>query len=445
MKKKIVILGAGESGAGAAILAQKNGYEVFVSDIGTIKPVYRQELEMAGIAFEEGKHTESLILDAGEIIVSPGIPDKAPIIKAAVAAGIPLISEIEFAARSTGATKICITGSNGKTTTTLLLYHILQKAGYSVGLAGNVGSSFARQVANNEFEYYVLELSSFQLDKMHDFKAEIAILMNITPDHLDRYQYDFQLYINSKFRIIQNQTNADYFIYCADDPIILTELEKRTIQSIRVPFSLKDKQNPGAWVEDKTINLLINNSSFDMNIYDLALQGQHNVYNSMAASLAGRVVNIRKSIIRESLSDFQGVEHRLEYYLKIHGIQFINDSKATNVNSTWYALESMNAPTIWIAGGIDKGNDYSSLFELAAQKVKALICLGVDNKKLHDAFGDKIPVIADAGSMQEAIKIAYNLGDKGDSVLLSPACASFDLFENYEHRGRMFKQAVREL
>lgn len=445
MKKKIVILGAGESGAGAAILAQKNGYEVFVSDIGNIKPIYKQELEQAGIAYEEGKHTESFILDAGEIIVSPGIPDKAPIIKAATAAGIPLISEIEFAARSTKATKICITGSNGKTTTTLLTWHMLQKAGYNAGLAGNVGSSFARQVATSDFDYYVLELSSFQLDKMHDFKAEIAILMNITPDHLDRYQYDFQLYIDSKFRIIQNQTQADYFIYCADDPIILKELEKRTIHSTLVPFSLINKQNPGAWVEDKTIQFLINNSSFDMNIYDLALQGQHNVYNSMAASLAGRVVNIRKSIIRESLSDFQGVEHRLEYYLKIHGIQFINDSKATNVNSTWYALESMNAPTIWIAGGIDKGNDYSSLFELAGQKVKALICLGVDNKKLHDAFGDKIPVIADAGSMQEAIKIAYNLGEKGDNVLLSPACASFDLFENYEHRGRMFKQAVREL
>ncbi|MCF8295844.1 MAG: UDP-N-acetylmuramoyl-L-alanine--D-glutamate ligase, partial [Bacteroidales bacterium] len=418
---------------------------VFVSDSGTIKEKYVLELSQAGIAFEAGQHTEALILNAGEIIVSPGIPDKAAIIKAALAAGIPLISEIEFAARYTRATKICITGSNGKTTTTLLTYHMFQKAGLKVGLAGNVGLSLARQVAQNDFDYYVIELSSFQLDKMYQFKAEIAILMNITPDHLDRYQYDFQLYINSKLRVIQNQTSADYFIFCADDPIIQQEIAKRTISSQLLPFTLSASTNPGGWVSNEKINIYTHNSAFDMNIYDLALQGQHNVYNSMAASLSGSVVNIRKSIIRESLADFQGVEHRLEYYLKIHGIQFINDSKATNVNSTWYALESMNAPTIWIAGGIDKGNDYSSLYELVGKKVKALICLGVDNSKLHEAFQDKIDIILDAGSMPDAIKMAYHLGEKGDNVLLSPACASFDLFENYEHRGRMFKQSVREL
>lgn len=445
MNKRIVILGAGESGTGAAILALKQGFDVFVSDSGTIKEKYVLELSQAGIAFEAGQHTEALILNAGEIIVSPGIPDKAAIIKAALAAGIPLISEIEFAARYTRATKICITGSNGKTTTTLLTYHMFQKAGLKVGLAGNVGLSLARQVAQNDFDYYVIELSSFQLDKMYQFKAEIAILMNITPDHLDRYQYDFQLYINSKLRVIQNQTSADYFIFCADDPIIQQEIAKRTISSQLLPFTLSASTNPGGWVSNEKINIYTHNSAFDMNIYDLALQGQHNVYNSMAASLSGSVVNIRKSIIRESLADFQGVEHRLEYYLKIHGIQFINDSKATNVNSTWYALESMNAPTIWIAGGIDKGNDYSSLYELVGKKVKALICLGVDNSKLHEAFQDKIDIILDAGSMPDAIKMAYHLGEKGDNVLLSPACASFDLFENYEHRGRMFKQSVREL
>lgn len=445
MNQRIVILGAGESGTGAAILALKQGFDVFVSDSGTIKEKYVLELSQAGIAFEAGQHTEALILNAGEIIVSPGIPDKAAIIKAALAAGIPLISEIEFAARYTCATKICITGSNGKTTTTLLTYHMFQKAGLKVGLAGNVGLSLARQVAQNDFDYYVIELSSFQLDKMYQFKAEIAILMNITPDHLDRYQYDFQLYINSKLRVIQNQTSADYFIFCADDPIIQQEIAKRTISSQLLPFTLSASTNPGGWVSNEKINIYTHNSAFDMNIYDLALQGQHNVYNSMAASLSGSVVNIRKSIIRESLADFQGVEHRLEYYLKIHGIQFINDSKATNVNSTWYALESMNAPTIWIAGGIDKGNDYSSLYELVGKKVKALICLGVDNSKLHEAFQDKIDIILDAGSMPDAIKMAYHLGEKGDNVLLSPACASFDLFENYEHRGRMFKQSVREL
>lgn len=443
--KRIVILGAGESGVGAAILAKKQGMDVFVSDFGKIKSQYLTELQSAGIDFEEEKHSQDLILNADELIVSPGIPDKAEIIKAAKALHIPMISEIEFAARYTNAIKICITGSNGKTTTTLLTYHMLQKAGYSVGLAGNVGTSFARQVAEKEFDYYVLELSSFQLDKMYDFKAEIAILMNITPDHLDRYQYNFQLYIDSKFRVIQNQIASDCFIFCIDDPVIQAELQKRNIAAQQLPFSLTQMQNPGAFLENNQINIHYSNSEFIMNIYDLALQGQHNVYNSMAASLAGSVVNIRKSVIRESLSDFQGVEHRLEFYLKVHGIQFINDSKATNVNSTWYALESMNAPTIWIAGGIDKGNDYSSLFELAEKKVKALICLGVDNEKLHEAFKDRIGIIADASSMSEAIRMAYSLGEKGDNVLLSPACASFDLFENYEHRGRSFKQAVREL
>lgn len=444
MSKRIVILGAGESGVGSAILAQKNGADVFVSDFGLIKENYKEQLDKYKIAWEEGKHTENIILNADEIIKSPGIPEKVSIVKLAIQKGIPVISEIEYASRYTSAFKICITGSNGKTTTTKLIYHILKNAGFKVGLAGNVGSSWAQQVAEENVDYYVIELSSFQLDSMYDFKADIAILMNITPDHLDRYD-GMKGYTDSKFRIIQNQTKDDFFIFCADDEVTRKEVKKRKINALQLPFSLNQEFKEGAYKENETLKIKYKSNELIMSIHDLALKGQHNIYNSMAAGIASQVLKIRKDDIRESLSNFQGVEHRLEPVLKVHGIEFINDSKATNINSTWYALESVSNDLIWIAGGIDKGNDYSILEDLVRKKVKAIICLGKDNAKIHKAFSKFVETIIDVQSASEAVKTAYYLARKGDSVLLSPACASFDLFDNYEDRGNQFKQAVREL
>ncbi len=445
MKKLVAILGAGESGVGAAILARKQGYAVFVSDSGKIKEKYKSELNDLNVEWEELQHSTEKILNADLIIKSPGIPDKAQIIKEVRSKNIPVISEIEFAGRYTQSRKICITGSNGKTTTTLLTYEILKRAGLNVGLAGNVGNSFARQVAISEYDYYVIELSSFQLDDMYGFKADIAILLNITPDHLDRYDYQMQNYVNSKFRIIRNQTEKDYFIYCSDDQVITNELKKKDIKPAMLPFSLNPSSGNGGWVSNDTIHIQINQNQFSMSILDLTLQGKHNTYNSMAAAISGMVLEIRNDRIREVLSDFQGVEHRLERFLKVHGIEFINDSKATNVNSTWYALECMNKPVVWIAGGVDKGNDYSMLYDLVRHKVKAIVCLGADNSKLHEAFGGMVTNIIDTQSMAEAVKSAYYLARNGDVVLLSPACASFDLFENYEDRGKQFKIEVRNL
>lgn len=438
-------MGAGESGVGAAILGKKEGYSVFVSDLCTIKDKYKTTLSEYAIEFEEGNHNEEIILHADLVVKSPGISDKAPIVEKLKDKDIRIISEIEFAGKHTSANTICITGSNGKTTTTLLIYHILKNAGLNVGLAGNIGKSFARQVAEDNFSVYVIELSSFQLDDMYDFKADVAILMNITPDHLDRYDYNMQNYVDSKFRIIQNQIKSDYFVYCADDKIIHGELAKRQINAHALPFTLGDPFDNGAGVIENQMIIKINKKQFSMSILDLSLQGKQNIYNSMASGIASMVFNIRNEQLRESLSDFVGVEHRLEHFLKVHGIEFINDSKATNVNSTWYALESINKPIVWIAGGIDKGNDYSMLFELVKEKVKAIICLGKDNSKLHLAFGDKIKNMIDVSSMDEAVKAAYYIARNDDVVLLSPACASFDLFENYEDRGAQFKREVRNL
>ncbi|HRG59463.1 MAG TPA: UDP-N-acetylmuramoyl-L-alanine--D-glutamate ligase [Bacteroidia bacterium] len=442
---KIAILGAGESGVGSAVLAAKQGYDVLLSDSGTIKDKYKKVLVDNKINFEENKHDEAWILSANEVIKSPGIPDKAPLIVKLNQQGTPVISEIEFAARYTNATLIGITGTNGKTTTTLLTYHLLTKAGLNVGLAGNIGKSFALQVAENNFDYYVLELSSFQLDGMFKVRLNIAVLLNITPDHLDRYNYELQNYVDSKFRIIQNQTESDCFIYCHDDELLMKHFNKFNTQAKLLPFSLHQKFEDGAYIENENLIINHNHNIFSMSIHDLALQGKHNQYNSMAAGLSARVLEVRKEIIRESLEDFVNVEHRLEFVAKVHGIEFINDSKATNVNSTWYALESMNNPVVWIVGGQDKGNDYGMLMNLVKDKVKAIVCLGKDNTKIHKAFKDVVSLIEDASTAEEAVKKAYRLGKKGDSVLLSPACASFDLFENYEDRGHQFKQAVRSL
>lgn len=444
----MVILGSGESGVGSAILAQAKGYDVFVSDKSLIKEKYKLELVHHNIAFEEGTHTEDLILNATEIIKSPGIPDKVELVQKAKAKNIPVISEIEFAGRHTKAKTICITGSNGKTTTTLLTYHILKKAGYNVGLGGNIGKSFAYQVATENFDYYVLELSSFQLDGMYNFKADVAVLLNITPDHLDRYEYKFENYVASKFRITQNLTKDDAFVYCADD-VVMEEFMKHThIEAELVPFSIKKTiEGNGAFLQNNEITLNYNNNPkpLIMTLEQLALAGKHNVYNSMAASMAARIVDIRKDIIRESLEDFVNVEHRLEFVASINGIEFINDSKATNVNSAWYALESMQKPTVWIVGGQDKGNNYEELVDLVKEKVKAIVCLGVDNKKIIKAFKGSVENIMEAGSAVEAVAMSYKLATKGDAVLLSPACASFDLFQNYEDRGVQFKTAVRGL
>lgn len=442
--KHIVILGAGESGIGAAILAQKMGWNVFVSDSGAITEAFKQELTHYNLEWEEGKHSESRILNADLIIKSPGISEKVPLIKTLREKGIKLISEIEFAGYYSHAKTICITGSNGKTTTTMLTYHILKKAGLNVGLAGNVGKSFAKQVAEEDFEWYVLELSSFQLDDMFDFKADIAILTNITPDHLDRYEYNMQNYVDSKFRILQNQTANDWFIYNYDDPIISKEVAKRSIASNQAPFSLSKEMKIGGYVNKE--QLIINiNKQFTMSIHELALKGKHNTQNSLASGIASRILEIRKEVVRESLEDFVNVEHRLEFVAKVNGIEFINDSKATNVNATWFALESMEKPTVWIVGGVDKGNDYAELADLVKEKVKAIICLGLDNQKLIEAFDGVVDTIVEARSAMEAVAYGYRLAKSDETVLLSPACASFDLFENYEDRGNQFKSAVRSL
>ena len=441
----LVILGGGESGVGSAILAKKKGFEVFLSDFSEIKPPYKALLDRHEIAWEEGRHSEERILAASEVIKSPGIPEKAPIIKRLRACGIPVISEIEFAGRYTNATKICITGTNGKTTTTMLTYHILKKAGLNVGLAGNVGTSFARQVAENDFDYYVIELSSFQLDEMFDFKAEIAVLLNITPDHLDRYGYEFHNYIDAKFRITRNMTENDYFIYWNDDPVIRNELEKREIKAIKCPFAMEKGGDAIAYIIDKTLKISIKNREFNMDLRQLSLRGQHNVYNSMAAGISACISDINKNAIRESLSDFQGVEHRLEYVATVRNVSFINDSKATNVNSCWYALQCMETPVILILGGVDKGNKYEEIEDLVKNKVRAIVCLGTDNAKIHQFFDGKVSVITDSGTMREAVEKSFRLAQRGDTVLLSPCCASFDLFESYEDRGRQFKEQVRGL
>lgn len=445
MAERIVILGAGESGVGSAILARKEGFSVLVSDSGKIRPDYRQALLDLSVEFEEGGHTESRVLEADRVVKSPGIPEKAPLIRLLHDKGIPVISELEFAAPYSRARHICITGSNGKTTTTLMTHHILQHAGLKVGLAGNIGQSFARQVATEQFDYYVLEVSSFQLDGMYDFRADIAILMNITPDHLDRYDYKFQNYVDSKFRIIRNMGPDDHFIYCGDDPVIREEIARREIRPLKLPFGFDQIYNPGAWVEGDQLNIVINNNPFNMSLFDLSMQGKHNAHNSMASGIASRVLDIRKDSIRECLTDFQGVEHRLESVIKVHGIEFINDSKATNVNSTWYAMESMKGKVVWIVGGVDKGNDYSILHSLVRDKVKSIVCLGKDNTKIHQSFDNLVKTIVDTETMEEAVRTAYYLAEEGNIVLLSPCCASFDLFENYEDRGRQFKNSVRNL
>ena len=444
--KKIVILGAGESGTGSAILARKQGFDVFVSDNSKIKPRYRELLEEYNIPWEENRHSERIILSADEVIKSPGIPESSVIVQMIRKKGIKIISEIEFAGRYTTAKKICITGSNGKTTTTSLVHHMLRKAGLNVGMAGNVGKSFAYQVAVENCDYYVLELSSFQLDGMFDFKADIAVLLNITPDHLDRYDYNMQNYVESKFRITQNLTEDEYFVFCSDDEITIKELEKIVTKAQRLPFAYHKNTDEVAWVDEQDfLRIEFDDVDFSMSVRELSLKGKHNTYNSMAAGIAGNVLKIRKEIIRESLMDFQGVEHRLETVVKVHGIEFINDSKATNVNSTWYALESMHTKVIWIAGGVDKGNDYDTLKDLVKDKVKVLICLGKDNRKLHQAFEGLVEEVVDTNNMRDAVRKAYHFGKNGETVLLSPACASFDLFNNYEERGRQFKDAVREL
>ena len=447
-KRYIVILGAGESGVGAALLAQKEGYAVFVSDFGPIADHYKKDLEDAAISFEENGHSEERILIASEVVKSPGIPDKAPIIKKLIENNIPILSEIEFAGRYSKAKMICITGSNGKTTTTMLTYHILKNAGLNIGLAGNIGKSFARQVAFQDFDYYVLEISSFMLDNMYDFKADIAVLLNITPDHLDRYEYKMENYADSKFRIIQNQKQGDVFIYCADDEETQKGLLKHQINADIFPFSIEKILDQGAFLQDDQIIVTLhhnNQESFTMSIKDLALQGKHNIYNSMASGIVAKVLELRNETIRESMQSFTNIEHRLEHVARISGIDFINDSKATNVNSTWYALESMPGEVVLILGGVDKGNDYNMLKDLVKSKVKAIVCLGKDNKRIHDAFDDDVEVIVNTFSANEAVQIAYYLAKKGNTVLLSPACASFDLFKNYEDRGNQFKKAVKEL
>lgn len=445
MERKIVILGAGESGTGSALLAQKQGFDVFVSDKGVVKDEYRELLNRNNIRWEEGNHDEAVILSADEVIKSPGIPENAPIVIKIRERGIPVISEIEFAGRYAEGIKICVTGSNGKTTVTNLIYHILNRAGMKVAMTGNVGKSFAMAVAEGPFDYYVIELSSFQLDGMFDFRADIAVLMNITPDHLDRYDYTLQNYIDSKFRITRNQTSADFLIYWDGDAVIRSELAKKHYGMTLLPFSDDREEGMAAFISDTEIVINYPNKTNLMTVHELALKGRHNTYNSMAAALAGKVLNIRKEVIRECLADFQGVEHRLEPVITVCGIDFINDSKATNVNSAWYALECMETKIVWIVGGIDKGNDYSELFPVVREKVKAIVCLGRDNKKIVEAFSDIVATIVETGSMEEAVRSSYYLAKKGDTVLLSPACASFDLFKNYEDRGRQFKMAVRNL
>lgn len=444
-QKRIVVLGAGESGAGAAVLAKVKGFDVFVSDMSKIGDKYKELLNRYEIAWEEGAHTEALILNADEVVKSPGIPDKAPIIQALKRKAIPIISEIEFAGRYTQAKMICITGSNGKTTTTLLTYHILKDAGLNVGLAGNVGKSLALQVATENFDYYVIELSSFQLDNMYDFKANIAVLLNITPDHLDRYDYKMENYVDAKFRITQNQTGTDAFIYWNDDPVIARKLGEMHLQSQCYPFSEEHEEGAKAYTDNHELIIETPDGVFTMNEDDLSLHGRHNLYNSMAAGISARLLDIRKEDIRKALSNFESVEHRLEPVATVRGVQFINDSKATNVNSCWYALESMKTKVVLILGGKDKGNDYSEIEQLVKDKVSAIVCMGVDNTKLHAFFDDKVASICDAGSMKEAVDKAFAAAKPGETVLLSPCCASFDLFKSYEDRGCQFKDCVKAL
>lgn len=444
--KHIVILGAGESGVGAATLAKVKGAEVFVSDLSSIAPPYKRELTDLQVDFEEEQHTIERILKADIVIKSPGIPDKVELIKKIKALGIPVISEIEFAGYYNTAKTICITGSNGKTTTASLTYHILKRAGLNVGLAGNIGDSFAKQVATKNHDWYVIELSSFQLDGMFDFKADIAVLLNITPDHLDRYDYVMQNYVDSKFRIIQNQSATDWFIYNLDDPTIMAAIEKHTPKARTAPFSMKQAVETGGFYDENKEQITINiKDQFIMSIHELALKGKHNTANSLASGITSRILEIRKEVVRESLSDFVNVEHRLEFVAKVHGIEFINDSKATNVNSTWFALESMDKPTVWIVGGVDKGNDYTDLIPLVKDKVKAIVCLGKDNTKIMQEFKDVVEDIYEARTAMEAVAYGYRLAKKDETVLLSPACASFDLYDNYEERGNEFKKAVRAL
>jgi UDP-N-acetylmuramoylalanine--D-glutamate ligase len=448
LSKQLIILGSGESGTGAALLAKQKGYDVFVSDSGNIAAQYKSELQAANIPFEEGEHHVKRILSADEIIKSPGIAPTTPLIQSAVEKGISVINEIEFAARFTQAKLICITGTNGKTTTTALTHHVLKTAGLNVAVGGNIGTSFARLVASGNHDYYVLEVSSFQLDDMYETKADIAVLTNITPDHLDRYGM-MENYIASKFRITRNQTVNDAFIYCADDPITTQNIDLIRGKASRMICSYQSHQQYGAYIHDgmmmcNTPNLETNNP-FIMYSNELALRGRHNGYNSMAAAIIGQVLNIRKETIRESLMSFQHVEHRLEHVLTVGGIEFINDSKATNVNASWYALESMEKPTVWIAGGVDKGNDYTLLKPLVKEKVRIIVCLGLDNRKIHEAFGNEVDMIVNTTNAREAVHVAQKLARSGEAVLLSPACASFDLFKNYEDRGRQFKQAVKEL
>ena len=442
---RLVILGGGESGVGTAILGKKKGYEVFVSDFGKIKGNYKEILIINGIAWEEEKHTDDFILNADVVMKSPGIPDKSPIVKKLLEKGIAVISEIEFAAPFTDATIIGITGSNGKTTTTMLTHHLLKSAGLNVGLGGNIGKSFAWQIADNKYDSYVLELSSFQLDGIVDFKPHIAIITNISPDHLDRYDYKYENYIDAKFRITMNQTEDDYLIYDADDEAINEWFKTHTTKAKLIPFSLTKIFSEGAYIKNNKMEIKINQEEFTMDTEHIALEGKHNMKNAMAATSVAKLMQIRKATIRESLSNFQGVEHRLEKVLKIQNVQYINDSKATNVNATFFALDSMNTPTVWIVGGVDKGNDYNELMSLVREKVKAIICLGVDNKKIIDVFGNVVDMMIEVSNMDDAVRMAQRLSEKGDTVLLSPACASFDLFENYEDRGNQFKQAVKNL
>ncbi len=442
---KIVILGAGESGTGSAVLAKKKGFDVFVSDLSVISDQYKEILNRYGITWEEKQHSEAVILEASEVVKSPGIPDKAPIVAKLKLQGTPIVSEIEFAGRYTQARTICITGSNGKTTTTMLIYHILKSAGLNVGLAGNVGKSFALQVAENNYDYYVIELSSFQLDNMYHFRANTAILLNITPDHLDRYNYQMQNYVDAKMRILQNQTEEDAFIYWNEDSYISEEVKKRKPKAILYPFSEEEKDGVKAYLKNKQIIINTNKGIFTMEEELLALTGTHNLYNSMAAGIAAKLEDIKNEDIKRSLNDFKGVEHRLEKVAVVKGVEYINDSKATNVNSCWYALKSMKNKVVLILGGTDKGNDYSEIESLVKEKCRALIFMGIDNDKLHAFFDGKLDTITDARSMQEAIEQAYGIAQSGDTVLLSPCCASFDLFQNYEDRGRQFKDCVRKL
>jgi UDP-N-acetylmuramoylalanine--D-glutamate ligase len=445
--KRLVILGGGESGAGTAILAKQKGFDVFLSDKNKIADKYKVLLQQHNIDFEEGQHTEEKILNADEVMKSPGIPEKVELIKKIRAKGIHVISEIEFAARYTGNAKmIGITGSNGKSTTTTLIHHILVKAGYKAALVGNIGNSFALEVANGGWDYYVIEISNFQLDDIHEFRPDVALLLNLSEDHLDRYNYEYQRYINSKFRITMNQNENDVFIYCADDEVLCKNLEQKKTKAKTIPFSLNKILDEGAFINNNELTITIKPKPIlTMSIYDLALQGKHNQQNSLAAGIAANVVDVRNEVIKESLSDFNALEHRMEFVATVRGIDFVNDSKATNINSTWYALESATKPVIWIAGGLDKGNDYTVLQSLVKEKVKAIVCLGKDNRKIHEAFARHVDMIANTQTAEEAVLMAYQLGEQGDMCLLSPACASFDLFENYMDRGNQFKRAVKAL